>query len=291
MDRSPRARTFLCGLIGSGIARSLTPLLHEAEGRAQGVGFVYRTLDLDDRGGPDALRRLVSAAVEMGFDGLNITFPVKQAVIGMLDELDESAAALHAVNTVKIADGALIGYNTDCTGFRRNLTVGLGGSTPGRVTQIGAGGAGAAVAQATLQAGADRFTVIDADLGRARDLGECLTSRFPGRDIDAAGLDALAGALRSSDGVINATPMGMAHHPGSAVDPNLLRPDMWVADIVYRPVETELLRDARAVGARTISGAGMTVGQALDAFEIFTGRTADPARMTAHMRQLLAAEA
>ncbi|NMO03009.1 shikimate dehydrogenase [Gordonia sp. TBRC 11910] len=286
----PVPRTYLCGLIGSGITRSLTPLLHEGEGRAQGVGLVYRILDLDERGGPDSLRRLVTSAVELGFDGLNITFPVKQSVIGMLDDLDDTAATLGAVNTVKITDGKLTGYNTDCTGFARNLTAGLGGIDPGSVTQIGAGGAGSAVAHATLHSGAQRFTIIDADAARARSLRDSLRNRFPDRDIDADGLDGIAVALKESDGVINATPMGMAHHPGTAFDTALLRDDMWVADVVYRPVETELLRTARAIGARTVSGDGMTVGQALDAFEIFTGLTADADRVAAHMSALLAAE-
>lgn len=283
-------RSFLCGLVGSGISRSLTPPLHEAEGRAQGMSLVYRVLDIDDLGGPSALPRLIASAVDLGADGLNITHPCKQAVIPLLDGLDEVAATLGAVNTVKITEGRLIGYNTDCTGFGRNLDAGLRGASVQRVVQVGAGGAGAAVAHATMARGVEQFTVVDVDPHRAEALAGALRSRFADREIRSTDLSGVAAALADANGVVNATPMGMAHHPGTAFDVALLRPDLWVADVVYRPVETELLRSAALIGARTISGIGMTVGQAVDAFEIFTGRPADANRMTAVMAGLLAAE-
>ncbi|MFF0814444.1 shikimate dehydrogenase [Rhodococcus sp. NPDC003318] len=287
---APTAPSFLCGLIGSGITRSLTPTLHETEGREQGVGYVYRILDIDTLGGVEALARIVGDAVEFGFDGLNVTHPCKQAVIPLLDELSPDARMLGAVNTVKIDGTRLIGHNTDWTGFSRNLELGLGDAPLGRVVQLGAGGAGAAVAYATMKRGADAFTVIDADPARAAALADRLRTQFPGRTITSGGLADTPSAVREADGLVHATPIGMAAHPGIALDAELLRPDLWVADVVYRPTETELLRRARAVGARTISGIGMTVGQAVDSFRIFTGLAADEARMTAHMTRILAAE-
>ncbi|MFD1811162.1 shikimate dehydrogenase [Rhodococcus gannanensis] len=287
---APTAPSFLCGLIGSGIARSLTPTLHEAEGRAQGVGYVYRILDIDSRGGVESLPRIINAAVEFGFDGLNVTHPCKQAVIPLLDDLSPDARMLGAVNTVKIDGDRLTGHNTDWTGFSRNLEIGLGDTPLGGVVQLGAGGAGVAVAYATMKRGAETFTVIDADPTRSAALADRLRSQFPGRTVASGGLTDVPDAVRSANGLVHATPIGMAAHPGIALDPELLRPDLWVADVVYRPTETELLRRARALGARTVSGIGMTVGQAVDSFRIFTGREADEARMSAHMKQILAAE-
>lgn len=287
---APTAPSFLCGLIGSGISRSLTPTLHETEGRAQGVGYVYRILDIEVLGGVDALGRILGAAVEFGFDGLNVTHPCKQAVIPLLSDLSPDARMLGAVNTVKVDGDRLIGHNTDWTGFSRNLEIGLGDTPLGRVVQLGAGGAGAAVAYATMKRGADQLTVIDADPARSAALAKRLGEQFPGRDVASGGLDDVPDAVRAANGLVHATPIGMAAHPGIALDPELLRPDLWVADVVYRPTETELLRRARAVGATTVSGIGMTVGQAVDSFRIFTGIEADAARMTEHMQRILAAE-
>ncbi|GAA4475599.1 shikimate dehydrogenase [Rhodococcus olei] len=287
---APSAPSFLCGLVGSGISRSLTPTLHEAEGRAHGVGYVYRILDIDTLGGVAALPRIVSSAVEFGFDGLNVTHPCKQAVIPLLDDLTPDARMLGAVNTVEIDGDRLVGHNTDWTGFGRNLDAGLGDTPVGRVVQLGAGGAGAAVAYATLTRGPEAFTVADADPSRSRALADQLSEQFPGGGIASCGLSDVPAAVRAANGLVHATPVGMAAHPGIALDAALLRPDLWVAEVVYRPTETELLRRARAVGARTISGIGMAVGQAVDSFRIFTGLEPDAARMTEHMRQVLAAE-
>lgn len=113
---------------------------------------------------------------------------------------------------------------------------------------------------------------------------------FPDVEILSAGLDRLATVLETATGLVHATPIGMVEHPGSAVPEALLRPRMWVAEVVYRPAETELLAAASRAGCRTLSGTGMAVFQAADAFEIFTGRTADADRMIAHMSALIALE-
>ncbi|MGW5382657.1 shikimate dehydrogenase [Nocardia sp. NPDC003963] len=287
---APSAPAFLCGLVGSGISRSLTPTLHEAEGRAHGVGYVYRLLDIRELGGIEALPEIIGGAVGFGFDGLNVTHPCKQAVVPLVDDLTPDARFLGAVNTIKIQGGRLLGANTDWTGFGRSLDAGLGDTPIGRVVQLGAGGAGAAVAYATLVREPAVFTIIDIDRDRSRALAELLSEQFPQRVIVSGGVADLPAAVRAADGLVHATPIGMAAHPGTALDAALLRPDLWVAEVVYRPTETELLRRARAVGARTISGIGMAVGQAVDSFRIFTGLEPDTARMTEHMRRVLSAE-
>ena len=279
--------SLLAGLIGYGIQGSLTPAMHEQEGAAQGLRYVYRRIDLQALGlGAEALPELLTAAERTGFNGLNITFPCKQAVIPLLHELSDDAAALGAVNTVVLRDGRRIGHNTDASGFAEGFRRGLPDVALDRVVQVGAGGAGSAVAQAAVKLGVRHLTVIDTDPARAAQVAADVSARF-GAGRATAGTD-LAKALATADGVINTTPVGMAKFPGTPVPAALLRPELWVAEIVYFPLGTELLRAARARGCATVDGGTMAVGQAIGAFELFTGRPADPARVQAHFRRLLA---
>ncbi|MBO1078161.1 shikimate dehydrogenase [Roseomonas haemaphysalidis] len=275
----PRRPQLLLGLIGAGIQLSRTPAMHEAEGAAQGLNTLYRLIDLNElRLGPDALPDLLLAAERMGFAGLNITYPCKQAVIPHLHELSEAARALGAVNTVVLRDGRRIGHNTDAPGFAEGFRRQLPDVLLGRAVQMGAGGAGSAVAHAALEMGVQQLAVFDPDAGRAAGLAAALCGHF-GAGRAVAGGD-LAAAMAAADGVINATPLGTAQHPGMAVPAALLRPSLWVAEIVYFPLETELLRTARALGCRTAHGGGMAVFQAVEAFRHFTGLAPDAARMT-----------
>lgn len=279
--------TYLVGLIGSGIGPSLSPALHEREADRQGLRYVYRLIDIDVLGvGPEAVGDLVRAARDLGFDGLNITHPCKQLVIDHLDELAPQAAALGAVNTVVFEGGRAIGHNTDVTGFAASFARGLPDVPLERVVQLGAGGAGAAVAHAVLTLGAGHVTVVDAMPDRAADLAAGLNRHFGAGRAAAASPDALGGLLARADGVVHATPTGMAAHPGLPFPAELLHPGLWVAEVVYRPLETELLRTARAVGCATLDGGGMAVFQAVDAFRLFTGREPDAVRMLADIAEL-----
>ena len=245
-----RSKVILAGLIGAGIQASRTPALHEHEGDAQGLRYLYQLIDLDQlRLDSTALPDLLQAAERMNYTGLNITFPCKQAVIPLLDELSPEARGIGAVNTVVLKDGKRVGHNTDCLGFAEGFRRGLTDAARERVVQMGAGGAGAAVAHALLSEGVRQLTIFDVDRERAESLANSLNQHFgPGRA--QAGLD-LPGALAQAEGLVNTTPMGMAKLPGSPVPAGLLRQAMWVAEIVYFPLETELLRDARALGCRT----------------------------------------
>ncbi|WP_261547070.1 shikimate dehydrogenase [Burkholderia multivorans] len=284
--------SFLIGLIGQGIGGSLSPAMHEEEGFRQGFGYVYRRIDVDALGlTVDALPALLDAAQRMGYNGLNITHPCKQRVIEHLDELSDDARALGAVNTVLFRDGRRIGHNTDWSGFAKSFRRGLPGASLERVVQLGAGGAGAAVAHAALQMGAAELTLFDVDATRAASLAGELQQRFPAARVVAGGTpsgDALAAAMRAATGLIHATPTGMIKHPGLPLPAELLHVGMWVADIVYFPLETELIRAARAAGCATLPGGGMAVYQAVDAFELFTGRTPDAERMFEHFQSLVA---
>ncbi|MCX5094437.1 shikimate dehydrogenase [Streptomyces sp. NBC_00365] len=282
--------TYLVGLIGSGIGPSLSPALHEREADRQGLRYLYRLIDIDMLGvGPEAVGDLVRGARDLGFDGLNITHPCKQLVIDHLDELAPRAAALGAVNTVVFEGGRAIGHNTDVTGFAASFARGLPDVSLERVVQLGAGGAGAAVAHAVLTLGAGHVTVVDAMPDRAADLAAGLNLHFGAGRAQAATPDALGELLGRADGVVHATPTGMAAHPGLPFPAELLHPGLWVAEVVYRPLETELLRTARALGCATLDGGGMAVFQAADAFRLFTGREPDAVRMLADISELAGA--
>jgi len=277
--------SLLAGLVGSFIQASRTPSLHEREGAEQGLRLVYRLIDLDALGlGPDALPDLIVAAERMGFAGLNITYPCKQAVLPLLHELSPDAAALRAVNTVVLRGGRRIGHNTDVSGFAEGFRRGLPGVARHRVVQLGAGGAGSAVAHALLAEGVGLLTISDTDPARAVALAHDLSARFgQGRALPCHDL---AQTMAQADGVVNCTPVGMAKQPGLPLPAALLRPGLWVAEIVYFPLETELLRTARALGCRTLDGGGMAVFQAVGAFRLFTGLTPDAPRMLRHFAEL-----
>ncbi|RRW62782.1 shikimate dehydrogenase [Pseudomonas fluorescens] len=280
-----RSKVILAGLIGAGIQASRTPALHEHEGDAQGLRYLYQLIDLDQlRLDSTALPDLLQAAERMNYTGLNITFPCKQAVIPLLDELSPEARGIGAVNTVVLKDGKRVGHNTDCLGFAEGFRRGLTDAARQRVVQMGAGGAGAAVAHALLSEGVRQLTIFDVDRERAESLANNLNQHF-GASRAQAGAD-LPRALAQADGLVNTTPMGMAKLPGSPVPAGLLRKEMWVAEIVYFPLETELLRDARNLGCRTLDGGNMAVFQAVKAFELFSGVVPEAQRMLEHFQSM-----
>jgi shikimate dehydrogenase len=285
-ETKARRRSILVGLIGAGIQGSLSPAMHEEEARQQGFAGVYRRIDLETLGlDASALPDLLQAAERMGFDGLNITYPCKQAIIPLLDELSEDAKALGAVNTVLFKDGKRLGFNTDWSGFARSFQRGLPDASLARVVQLGAGGAGAAVAHAALTLGAAQLTLFDVDAARAASLADELQRRFTHAKVASGG--SLPDAMREATGLIHATPTGMAKLPGLPLPAELLHRELWVADVVYFPIRTALIEAAEKAGCRTLSGGGMAVYQAVDAFRLFTGVEPDADRMVAHLQALL----
>ncbi|SDA96666.1 shikimate dehydrogenase [Sinorhizobium sp. NFACC03] len=278
-------RPLKAGLIGAGIQASLTPAMHMAEGAAQGLRYVYELIDLREIDATENdLPRLLANAERQGFAGLNITHPCKQAVIAHLDDLAPDAQRLGAVNTVVLKGGRRHGHNTDWWGFAEGFRRGLPDADLSFAVQLGAGGAGVATAYAALSLGLKRLAVFDREPERARSLAEMLTALFPEADI-SAGTD-LAAAMRSASGLIHATPTGMANYPGLPLDGDLLDPRHWVAEIVYFPLETALLKEARRRGCRTLDGGGMAVFQAVGAFRLFTGLEPDAARMLNHFKTM-----
>lgn len=277
----------LVGLIGAGIQQSLTPAMQEEEARQHGLRLHYQLIDLDRTPGSQArLPTLLTAARIMGFAGLNVTYPCKQAVLQLLDTLSPQAQAMGAVNTVVVRDGLLEGHNTDGAGWAWGFQRALPDADLSHVVLLGAGGAGSAVADAACRLGVGELRIVDVDLERAQDLAQALNARFGPR---ASAHMEVAVALDGATGLIHATPTGMAKLPGLPIAAGLLHPGLWVSEIVYFPLETELLRQARAAGCRTVDGGTMAVGQAVGAFELFTGLRADAARMERHFHRLVAA--
>jgi shikimate dehydrogenase len=275
----------LIGLIGAGIQGSLAPELHMAEGERHGLRYQYRLIDTDRIGvGAEALPELIQAAERTGYSGLAITHPYKQAVMPHLTGLSKDAEAIDAVNTIVLKDGKRLGANTDWAGFAAAFRRNLSGAATGNVVLIGAGGAGFAVAYAMLSLGTARLTIFDAMGERAATLAARLNARF-GAGRARAG-DDLTASLTAADGVINATWTGMDGHPGTPVPFDFLRPELWVADIIYFPIETELLRHARNLGARAMNGGGMMAFQAVEQFRLFTGREADPEALLADFEKI-----
>ncbi|MDT0317793.1 shikimate dehydrogenase [Streptomyces millisiae] len=283
-------RSYLVGLIGAGIGTSLSPALHEREAARHRLTYAYRILDLDRLGlAAEAVGDLLRRARDLGYHGLNITHPCKQLVIEHLDALSPDAATLRAVNTVVFTDRGAVGHNTDLTGFTESFARGLPDVPTRHVVQLGAGGAGAATAHALLALGARHLTVVDAEHTRATALARALTTRFGHGRATAATLPEAGERLRDADGLVHATPTGMARHPGLPLPEHLLRPALWVADIVYRPLRTPLLRAAERLGCRTLHGGGMAVFQAAEAFRLFTGREPHADHMLADLADLVGA--
>ena len=269
-----RPERYLVGLIGAGIATSMSPALHEREADRHGVRYLYQLVDLDSGDVGD----LLAAARRLGFRGLNITHPAKQEVVKHLDDLAPEAAELGAVNTVVFDDGRAVGHNTDRYGFSAGLARALPGVALDHVVQLGAGGAGLAVASALAGAGTRRLSVVDIDPERAGRLARAIAAHGT-MSVEPIAPEAVPARLAEADGLVNATPIGMEGHPGTPIEPEQLRADLWVADVIYRPLETALIHAARQRGCRVADGGGMVVYQAAASFRLFTGLAPDEDRM------------
>ena len=265
MAQSPNREKFLTGLIGAPIAQSAAPAMHEQAAEALGARCHYQLIEVAGAD-PAELRALLDGVRRLGFAGVNVTFPYKEAVVPLLDEMSPGASAIGAVNTVVVRDGRLIGHNTDTTGFERAIGDLVAGSNHGPVALIGAGGVGKAIAFALANLGVVEISIFDADRVKAERLAMQLRGRMEARVADD-----VANALQSAAGVVNGTPVGMLPDRGMAVPEALLHRDLWVADAVYTPLWTPLLTAARARGAKVMTGRELAIYQAADAFELFTG--------------------
>jgi shikimate dehydrogenase len=271
-------RKVLLGLIGANIMGSLSPAIFADAFAAAGIDGYYHLMDTDRMPGR-TLPKLLEAIKTAGFAGVNITYPYKQEIIPLLDAIDPEAVQVGAINTVMIApDGRTTGFNFDRRGWRNSFieTFGRKSAEGTTVVQIGAGGAGHAVACALMDLGVGTLIIHDLDKARAKSLCDDLAKHFGSRCRVSADLESeIAGAA----GVVNATQLGMRGFPGNPVPPSALKSSHWCADVIYTPIDTEYLKAASAKGARTLNGGGMCVHQAVEAFRQFTGLEPELARL------------
>jgi shikimate dehydrogenase len=266
------------GLVGNPVEHSLSPPMHEAGYDALGLDARYVTFEPP----ADAGAAAVESAATLGVAGLNVTIPFKQQVLAAV-EPTPLAERVGAVNTVDFGTGPPTGHNTDTAGVTRALThhdVPLSGTA----VVVGAGGAGRAAAFALADEGMT-VRVANRTVERAEELAAAVDAG-PGGAATAHGLDALAELLAEAAVLVNATSVGM-EEDRSPVPAGALHADLAVLDAVYSPVETRLLREAAAAGARTVDGAWMLLYQGVEAFELWTGETAPVEAMNDALRARL----
>jgi shikimate dehydrogenase len=272
-------RRLLVGLIGRNIQGSLSPPLFADAFAAAGIDGYYHLIDADRLPGR-RLPQLLDAIKAAGFAGANITYPFKQDILPLLDTVDPQAAQVGAINTVAIAaDGRTTGYNFDRHGWRNSFAESFGADAARDTTvvQIGAGGAGRAVAFALMDLGVGVLIIHDIDQARAEALAADVAKHYGAARCRVTG--DLERDITAAAGIVNATQLGMTGFPGNPVPVAALKAAQWAADVIYTPIETEFLKAAAAKGARTLNGSGMCVHQAVEAFRCLTGAEADVARL------------
>ncbi len=261
---SPSHR-ILTGLLGAPIAQSAAPAMHERAADALGLRCHYQLIEVAGAG-RNELKLLLEGVRRLGFAGINVTFPYKEAVLDLLDELSPAAAQIGAVNTVIVRDGQLIGHNTDTTGFARAVAPLVTASAHGPVAVIGAGGVGKAIAFALASLDVTELRIVDCERPKAAQLAAGLEGLTKATDSEG-----IEDALRGAVGLVNASPVGMLPNTGTPVPDHLLDARLWVADAVYSPLWTPLLTAAKAKGATVMTGRELAIYQAADAFELFSG--------------------
>lgn len=272
-------RRMLLGLLGINIQGSMSPALFADAFAAADIDGYYHLIDvgvLPGRRLPD----LLQAMKTLGFAGANVTYPFKQEIIALLDAVDPEAAQVGAVNTIAIApDGRATGYNFDRRGWRKSFEATFGSESAKNktVVQIGAGGAGRAVAYALMDLGVGTLLLHDLDTARADALRSEIAAYYGAARCRLAG--DLERDIAAADGVVNATQVGMSGFPGNPVPAAALKPQHWAADVIYTPMQTAFLKAAAAKGARVLNGAGMCVYQAAEAFQLLTGVAPDVSRL------------
>jgi shikimate dehydrogenase len=269
-------KTRLAGVIGWPLEHTLSPAMHNAAYESLGLNWVYIPLPLRDG---SQLVRLASIVRSLPVVGFNVTMPYKRVMLNMCDEVAAMAQLAGAVNTVHVVDGRLIGYNTDGRGLVESLTSEAGFQPEGRnVVLLGAGGAAGAAVVGMILGKAARVTVA----ARREEMSEALVDRLQGRtrgtEVETCGMgDELRRLVEQADLIVNATPVGMAPDDASLVPAGWMHEGQVVADMIYRPADTVLMREAKAAGATPVGGLSMLVAQGAIALEIWNAEATVPA--------------
>ena len=269
-----KATTKIYGIFGHPVSHSLSPLMHNSAFAALGLDCVYTAFDVH----PDDIARAADAIRALGISGVNVTIPHKQAIMPHLDEVSPDAKHTGAVNTVKNEGGRLTGYNTDVGGFMRDAREELGISPEGAsILLLGAGGAARAVISAFGMNGAKRIAIANRTPGKAEKLAEEFGRFFPDTVIyavDSGDAGAMTKELGLTDLLVNSTSGGMEGASGLEINIGALGDGAAVYDLVYKPRETKLVKEAKALGHKAVGGLGMLLYQGALSFEIWTGENA-----------------
>lgn len=284
--------TKLFGLLGYPLSQSLSPIMQNAAFKERKLNKIYIPVEVL----PQNLESVVKGISKMNFEGFNVTKPYKIDIMKYLDEMDEYAKIIGAVNTVTVKDGKLKGYNTDGTGFLKSFEKETGSKIEGKTVFIlGSGGAARAICMTLALNNAKKIYICNRTFKKAVLLSKDINKQMHDmnrqmhdinrqiKDISIAipmEYNEMHNALNDSDVLINTTSVGMYPDVGtSPLDINLLKSNLIVCDIVYNPIKTKLLKDAGLKGCRTISGIYMFVYQGAEAFEIWTGIKAPTDKM------------
>jgi shikimate dehydrogenase len=265
-------RTRLLGVIGHPVGHTLSPKMHNASFAASDLDYIYVPMDVR----PENLAAAVSGLRALGFRGFNVTMPHKEAILPLLDEVDEAAGITEAVNTVVVQEGRLRGTNTDGSGFVEACAESGIGFEEARVLLIGAGGTAAAISVAILGGGARELRILNRSRWRAEKLRDRLLGAYRGAGISLYDATDPEGAARGADAIVNATYLGMKNEDPLPVPLDYLGINTAVCDVVYRPGgETRFVRLARERGLRALPGERMLLYQGVQAQRIWTGEEPD----------------
>jgi shikimate dehydrogenase len=261
-------KTKVCGVIGDPIEHTLSPLMHNAAFEALKLDFVFSAFKVK----PDEVGNAVAGMRALNIQGLNVTMPHKNAVIKYLDDLDQTAKSLSAVNTIQNKNGKLLGFNTDGIGALAALRENDVEPKGKKIVLFGAGGAAKAIAFA-LGKEAGELSILNRTMKPAVELANRLKLTFNMKVfVYALSPFTVKATLAEADLLINASSVGMNPNADQTLVPSkLLKPELAVMDIVYNPLETKLAKDAKAAGAKVVSGVEMLIYQGAASFEIWTG--------------------
>lgn len=261
------------GLLGNNLGRSRAKNLHELLGELYGLDVTYEPMDLLNRPGAVSIAAELERCRAEGFTGVNVTHPYKQRAFAHVTTVPDFPEGLTSVNTVLFTPDVMLADNTDFSGFCRAFVSQFGENfNPGRVLMLGAGGVGVAIAHGLKRLGADEMVIHDVRRETAQDLVERLSEvNLPARLAQAD----LVAEMQNTDGLVNATPIGMFQYPGNPFPAAGFGPQRWAFDAIYTPENTEFLQQCRQRDIKTLSGFLLFLFQGLDAFKHFTGVTAE----------------
>jgi shikimate dehydrogenase len=261
-------------LIGGRIEQSLAPAFHTLAGKMLGLDVTYELIPREPSFSSQ-LNGLLAQLGNTGYRGVNITVPFKAEAAQAAIELSDEVAGIGVANTLLLAPGGPThAFNTDFSGFKWAYRRLFGAAPPGCVALLGAGGVGAATAAALVDLGAAEMRIFDIRVDRAHAVARTLRHGNGATTIDVA--SSAEAAVHGVDGVANCTPVGMHYQPGTPVDLTAIRDQQWLFDAIYSPIETELVTHAAHAGLAILDGFELFLGQAIDAFEIFTGHRLTP---------------